>query len=97
MSLQASGSSFIGDVKVFTTNNRGFNAEEMADMTVEKIIFVGRNSHPAIIEQAKAFKEHIRQALVAAFTEAQQEERKTICTQLDQQGQSGLADIIRRL
>jgi hypothetical protein len=97
MSLQASGSSIVGNVMVYTTNNRGFNAEEMANMTVEKIIFIGQNSHPAIIEQAKAFKEHIRQALVAAFTEAQQEERKTICTQLDLQGQSGLADIIRRL
>lgn len=97
MSLQASGSSFIGNVAVYTTDHRGFNAEEMANLTVDKIIFIGQNSHPAIIEQAKAFREHIRQALVAAFTEAQQEERKTICAQLDLQGQSGLADIIRRL
>jgi len=97
MTLQASSNSFVGEVRIITTDNRGFNAEEMADLTVDKIIFIGRNSHPAIIEQARAFKEQIRQVLVAAFTEAQQEERKTICAQLDLQGQSGLADIIRRL
>ena len=97
MTLQASSNSFVGEVRIMTTNNRGFNAEEMAELTVDKIIFIGRNSHPAIIEQAKAFREQIRQVLVAAFTEAQQEEKKTICAQLDLQGQSGLADIIRRL
>ena len=97
MTLQASSNSFVGEVRIITTDNRGFNAEEMADLTVDKIIFIGRNSHPAIIEQARAFKEQIRQVLVAAFTEAQQEERKTICAQLDLQCQSGLADIIRRL
>jgi cephalosporin hydroxylase len=97
MTLQASSNSFVGEVRIITTDNRGFNAEEMADLTVDKIIFIGRNSHPAIIEQARAFKEQIRQVLVAAFTEAQQEEKKTICAQLDLQGQSGLADIIRRL
>ena len=97
MTLQASSSSIVGDVRVITTDHRGFNAEEMAELTVDKIIFIGRNSHPAIIEQARAFREQIRQVLVAAFTEAQQEEKKTICAQLDLQGQSGLADIIRRL
>ena len=56
MTLQASSNSFVGEVRIITTDNRGFNAEEMADLTVDKIIFIGRNSHPAIIEQARAFK-----------------------------------------
>jgi hypothetical protein len=78
MSLQASGGSFLGNVKVIATNNRGLNAEEMADLTVDRIIYVGQNSHPAIIEQAKAFREHIRKILVEAFTQAQQEALNTI-------------------
>jgi len=97
MSLQTSGGAFVGSVKVFATNNRGFNPEEMADMTVDKILYVGQNSHPAIIEQARAFKENIRQVLVEAFTQAQQEERNTICSKLELNGQDGLANIIRRI
>jgi len=97
MSLQASGGAFVGNVKVFATDNRGFNPEEMADMTVDKILYVGQNSHPAIIEQARAFKENIRHLLVEAFAQAQREERNTICTQLELKGQGGLADIIRRI
>jgi len=56
MSLQASGSSFVGNVAVYTTDHRGFNAEEMANMTVDKIIFIGQNSHPAIIEKLRHLK-----------------------------------------
>ena len=97
MSLQTSGGAFVGSVKVFATNNRGFNPEEMADMTVDKILYVGQNSHPAIIEQARAFKENIRQVLLEAFMQAQQEERNTICSKLELSGQDGIANIIRRI
>lgn len=97
MSLQANGSSFVGDVKVMTTSHRGFNPEEMAELTVDKIIFVGANSHPAIIEQAKAFRENIRRVLVEAFTQAQQEERMTLQSKLSMQGHADLANIIRSI
>jgi hypothetical protein len=97
MSLQTSGNSFVGDVKVITTNNRGFNPTEMAELTVDKIIYIGRNSHPVILEQAKVFKEQIRQVLTEAFEQAQQEERNTICIKLSSQGQSDLANIIRSI
>lgn len=97
MSLQASGGAFVGNVKVFTTDNRGFNPDEMAEMALDKILYVGQNSHPAIIEQARAFKENIRQVLVEAFTQAQQEERNTICMKLALQGRNDLADIIRSI
>lgn len=92
-----SATSNVGSVKVFTTQNRGFTPEEIAERALEKIIYVGEKSHPVIVEQAKAFREHIRQVLIQYLQEAQESERLTICGLLNSQGHSDLADIIRRL
>lgn len=92
-----SGGMQIGPVNVFTTQNRGFTAEEIADRALDKIIYVGDQSHPAILEQAKAYKEYIRDVLVKYLKEAQQSERTTICAKLTLQGHSDLAKIIGEL
>ena len=88
---------FLNSVKVYTTNNRGYTPEEIAERTIEKIIYVGKDSHPAIIEQAMAYREAIHKVLVECLAEAQQSERITICTKLDQQGLSNIADTVRSL
>ena len=49
-----------GSVMVQTTSNRGFTPEELADNALDKIIYVGSSSHPAIQEQAEAFMIHSR-------------------------------------
>ena len=49
-----------GNVKVYTTSNRGFTPEEISERAVDKIISVGSQTHPVIREQAEAFKENIR-------------------------------------
>lgn len=87
----------IGEVKVFTTNHRGFTPEEIADRAIDKIIYVGDKSHPLIAEQARAFRENIRKMLVFYLTEAQQAERTTICAKLSLQGYEELANLIRSL
>jgi hypothetical protein len=87
----------IGDPYVVTTHNRGHNAEEMADLALNKIIHVGSNSHPLIIEQAKAFKEQIRYILIEYFRKAQEEERSTLKVKLVQHGFDDLAKIIEKL
>lgn len=97
MNMIVTGGSAVGEVKVFATNNRGLNPEELADLTVDRLIYVGRNSHPVIIEQAKAFKDHMRQVLVNAFIQAQLEERNTICAKLDTQGLGEISDTVRSL
>ena len=45
-----------GDIKVYTTQNRGFTPEEIAERAIEKIIYVGKDSHPVIRDQAETFK-----------------------------------------
>ena len=43
-------------VSVQTTDNRGFTPEEVAKRCTEKIVDVSQDAHPAIREQAEAFK-----------------------------------------
>lgn len=87
----------LGSIKVLTVDNRGWNPVELADRAVERIISIGDSSHPLIAEQARAFREHIRQVITFYLKEAQNSERTTICAQLDQRGHRDLADIIRKL
>ena len=45
-------------VNIKTTENRGFTPDEVAERCVEKLISVSEGSHPAIRDQANAFKKH---------------------------------------
>lgn len=84
----------LGSVNVFTTNNRGFTAEEIAERALDKIIYVGDQSHPAIAEQARAFKQYIHQVLVQYLREAQECERITLAAKLSQAGHPEIAKLI---
>ena len=44
----------VGNVLVRTTSNRGFTPEEIAERALDKIVYVGSQSHPAIRDQAEA-------------------------------------------
>jgi hypothetical protein len=87
----------LGGVKVHTVSGRGSNAEELANLAVDKIIYVGQDSDPVIVGQAMAFKEKIRTVLVHYLDVAQKAERNTICTKLQMQGHEDLANIVRQL
>jgi len=95
MSLNSQG--FIGNVKVFTTDNRGFTPEEIAERALDKIIYVGDRSHPVILEQARAFKDQLRTVLIHYLDEAQQSERVTISAKLRAAGHPQIADMIGEL
>lgn len=95
MSLNSQG--LIGNVKVFTTENRGFTPEEIAERALDKIIYVGDRSHPVILEQARAFKESLRTVLIHYLDEAQQSERVTISAKLRAAGHPQIADMIGEL
>lgn len=75
-----------GNVMVRTTNGRGHTPEEIADMALDKIIFVGSNAHPAIRDQAEAYKVHIRQVLVGALQEAVSSHNVTLANKFHQFG-----------
>lgn len=85
----------LGGVTVQTTNNRGFTPEEIADRALDKIISVGGNSHPAIVDQAMAFRENIRHVLVFYLKEAVQSERTTIANRLREAGYPDLVTLLK--
>ena len=82
-------------VKVATTSGRGFTPEEIAERALDKIIAVGDNSHPAIREQALAFRENIRAVLVLYMREAIKSDRTTIAGRLRQAGYPDLIDLLK--
>jgi hypothetical protein len=83
-----------GSVVVMTTNNRGFTPEEVAERALDKIIYVGGNCHPAIRDQAEAFRENIRQILVFYMNEAIKSDRTTIAARLREAGHPELIKLL---
>lgn len=94
MSMTDEIPALLGSVKVYTTTNRGFTPEEIAERALDKIIYVGSQSHPAIREQAEAFREQIRQVLVMYLKEAVDSHNVTISNRLTQAGHPELIKIL---
>jgi rRNA pseudouridine-1189 N-methylase Emg1 (Nep1/Mra1 family) len=84
----------IGSVMVMTTEGRGFTPEEIAERALDKIIFVGAQAHPAIRDQAEAFKGSIRQVLVHYMHEAVRSHNVTLVNKFKQAGHPELIPIL---
>jgi len=83
-----------GEVTILTTNNRGWTSEEIAERALDKIIYVGKSSHPAIRDQAEAFRENIRQILVFYMNEAIKSNQTTIAARLREAGHPELIKLL---
>jgi hypothetical protein len=84
----------VGNVMVQTTSNRGFTPEEIAERALDKIVYVGSQSHPAIREQAEAFKDSVRKVLVFYMHEAIRSNNVTLVNKLNNAGHPDLAVIL---
>jgi len=91
---QENGTAVVGNVFVRTVDNRGLTPEELAETALDKILYVGDQSHPAIREQALVFKEHIRGVLVFYMQEAVKNDRATIANKLKSAGHSELISLL---
>jgi hypothetical protein len=89
--------SMVGHVVIHATDYRGPTPEEIADRALAKIIYVGDKADSMIAEQARGYREGIRQILVHYLREAQTSERVTICGHLIKGGRADLAEIVRSL
>jgi hypothetical protein len=85
----------LGGVNVVTSTGRGFTPDELADQAIDKIMYVGEQSHPAIRDQAQAFKTHIRAVLVQYMKRAIQSDRTTIANRLREAGHPELIDLLK--
>lgn len=75
-----------GGVTVMTTSGRGFTPEEIAERALDKIIYVGSQTHPVIRDQAEAFRESIRKVLVQYMHEAVRSNHVTLANKFRKAG-----------
>ena len=87
----------VGAVSVATTVNKGHDPEFWAQAISDRVVSVGGDCNPVIAEQAKAFKEAVKAAALYYIKEAIKSDRTTLIGELEKQGQSEMANIIRRL
>ena len=94
MSFSAEIPVLLGGVVVHTTDNRGFTPEELTERAIEKIIYVGSNSHPAVRAQAEAFRDSIKGVVLAYMKEAVACHNVTIANRLTQAGHPELVKLL---
>jgi hypothetical protein len=92
--ISVESSVLLGGITVCTTSNRGFTPEEVAERALDKIIYVGSNCHPAIKDQAEAFRENIRQVLVYYMKEAIRSDRTTLAARFREAGHPDLIKLL---
>jgi len=95
--LGQSGASKAGAVTVATTEHTGMSVEYWADRALERIIHVAPDSQSIIKEQAEAYRERIRAVLVHYIRQAIKSDRTTLYNLFIQQGESDMAEILRKL
>jgi len=95
--LQANGSSDVGNVMIYTSNNSGHSPEQLADMALNKIMIVSENAPPVIRDQAIAHRDKLKEILIYYMKSMALSERTTIWALMKKQGHEDIAEIIRRL
>ncbi len=85
----------IGTPTVVTTKNRGMDAEEWAELAVQRIVAISADTPMPLREQAIAYRDHIKALLIDYFHKVKQSERSTIKVILEQQGHADIAKNIR--
>ena len=83
-----------GDIKILSTHNRGFTPEEIAERAIDKIIYVGKDSHETIRAQAEAYKSHIKGVVLFYLKEAIKSDRTTLANRLRDAGHPELTKIL---
>jgi HD-like signal output (HDOD) protein len=84
-------------VGVRTTSGRGFTPEELAAQAADRIVSVADSTHPAIRDQAMAYKAVIERLLVEYMKQAVRSDRTTVYNALHDAGQPELAKLIKDL
>ena len=82
------------DYDVITTSNVGMTPEQVAELALAKIIYVGKDANPLLKEQAEAYKDNIRQVLVFYMKQAIKSNHTTIANKLHKAGHSELTKLL---
>ena len=83
--------------EVRTTSGRGFTVEELAAQAADRIVSASDTAHPAIRDQAIAYRSVIEKLLTEYFKQAVRSDRTSVYNALQEAGHAELAELIRRL
>ena len=89
-----SGGALLGQITAISVSGRGFTPEEVAEMTLDKIIYIGESSHPALRDQAEAFRDQIRTVLVKYMRQAVVSHNTTLANKLRDAGHPELIKLL---
>ena len=84
-------------VEIQTTDNRGQTPEEVAQRCVNKIIGISNNAHPAIKDQAHAYRLQMEKIIAIYMRQAIKSDRTTVYNAIKDAGYDKLAEYIRRM
>ena len=87
----------VGSVTGTTSTNGNLGPSHWAERAADTIVSVGEKSHPAIAEQAKAFKAYIHKAVQYFIWEAIKEDRSKVITLLRSADHNDLANSVEKL
>ena len=87
----------IGNVKVYTTENRGHNAQELTEMLLDKIISISDTAPQPIRDQALQYRKVIGENIRWYMESAVRSDRDTICQKLIAVGQTEAANLIKKI
>jgi hypothetical protein len=92
--MSAGGGVLLGEIKAVSVSGRGFTPEEVAEMALEKIVYIGEGSHPVIRDQAEAFRTQIRAVLVRYMRQAVTSHNTTLANRLREAGHPELVKLL---
>ena len=95
--FNANGTGDVGRVNIYTSQEGGHSATDIAFMALNKIMIVSKDAPPVIRDQAIAHRERLREILIYYMNKMAQSERTTLWALLQKQGHGDMAEIIRRL
>ena len=87
----------VGNVIVTTSHNSTLGPEYWSNRATEQVISIGEDAHPLIVDQARAFKDRIRQVFKHYMETAINEDRSKIVTLLRSAGHNDLANSVEKL
>lgn len=91
------GKGGVGNAFVVTSSHGGHSPEAIAELCVNRLIEISDNTHPAIQQQARAFREQMLKVVLHYTRMAMEEDRATMCAKIREAGFPELASQLRSL
>jgi hypothetical protein len=92
--ISSVGGALLGEIKARMVSGRGFTPEEVAEMALEKIIYIGVSANPILRDQAEAYKEQLRAVLVSYMKQAVASHNTTLMNRFNNAGHPELVKLL---